>query len=138
MELLESDCMCLFLNPEPEWASDESSLYVDYVNAFHKDLRYVYRLNGWPNSGTDEQGYPTPWQTIDEVMEGERRKLLPWGGSLGFTWPKLYPWGSDRPELRDFLSFQKCRGIGPPLVPVVRPTPGGDERKVMARSAPIR
>jgi len=101
-----ADCMCLFLNPEPEWASDESSLYVDYVNAFHKDLRYVYRLNGWPNSGTDEQGYPTPWQTIDEVMEGERRKLLPWGGSLGFTWPKLYPWGSDRPELRDYRSIE--------------------------------
>ena len=101
-----SDCMCVFLNPEPEWASDESSLYVDYVNAFHKDLRYVYRLNGWPYSGTDEQGYPTPWQTIDEVMEGERRKLLPWGGSLGFTWPKLYPWGSDRPELRDYRSIE--------------------------------
>jgi len=99
-----SDCLCTFLNPEPEWASDDSPLYVQYCDAFHRDLRYVYRLNGWAFCGTDDAGEPRPWATIDVIMQTEKNRLLPWGGFMGFTWPKLSPW--ERPELQDYGSVE--------------------------------
>jgi hypothetical protein len=62
-----------------------------YLDAYVMDLKYVYVLNVWPFCGHphDWNMPQTPHLTIDEVMEQRRKELRPWGGHLGFTWPKL-------------------------------------------------
>jgi hypothetical protein len=91
---------CRFLSKAQEdassWEPPESPTYTDYINAFLDDIKYMYRLNGWPNHGSHDNhayndDFPNPHhgKTIDEVMVFMRQKLRPWGGPWGYKWPKM-------------------------------------------------
>jgi hypothetical protein len=87
---VEPYCFCKEARPKVV-RDPNSPLYKQYIASFVEDMKLVYRVNGWPYHGLDDE-----WdvdsrrgKTIDEVMAEERKKLRPWGGPWGYKWPKL-------------------------------------------------